>query len=563
MQEKYMENQDNKPTSGGPAKSEMEHVKAIHRKSGVKLAEYLRRQGKLGERELMDYVSAQLKIDRYTPGKYPLDQNLREILPEKVFKERQLVPLRKKDNMLWVATADPINLSMLDAVEKLTKMELEPVYCPIDELNDLIYQFYGSKADMGEMLGTLEELSVESESDKDEVQDISVASLQDAPVIKLVNQILVQAVSAGASDVHISPKRDSVQLRFRIDGQLHEIPAPPKSVFMSVISRLKLLSNMDISVTRIPQDGRFSFHVQTKEVNVRASALPTIYGENLVMRLLMKKTGTLTLKDLGMIDEDREKCETAINKSYGMVLATGPTGSGKTTLLYALLREVDKPNINIITLEDPVESRIDSIRQVQLNRKAGMTFASGLRSILRQDPDVLMVGEIRDGETAHIAVESAMTGHRLLSTVHTNDAPGAISRFNDMGIEPFLVASTLLLAVGQRLVRRICPNCREAYAPPAKMVEGLKLAPGSTINFIRGRGCPSCNNTGYKGRVGVYEALVIDEAIQNMIMKQLSSKEISRAAVQAKTFRTMKFDALSKVAQGVTTLEEAAPIIFM
>lgn len=556
-------NPDETPKSNITQRGEFDQFKAVQRKSGVKLAEYLRRQGKLGEKELMDYVSAQLKIDRYTPEKYPLDDNLKSELPEAVFKDRQLVPLRKKDNMLWVATADPLNLGLLDAVEKLTKFDLEPVYCPKEELNDLIFSYFGSKADMGEMLGTLEELSVESDESRDITPDISIASLEDAPVVKLVNQILVQAVNAGASDVHISPKRDSVQLRFRVDGQLHEMPAPPKSVFMSVVSRLKLIASMDISVTRVPQDGRFSFHVQTKEVNVRASTLPTIYGENMVMRLLMRQSGTLTLADLGMIDEEREKVEAAINKSYGMILATGPTGSGKTTLLYSLLREIDKPNINIITLEDPVESRLDTIRQVQLNRKAGMTFASGLRAILRQDPDVLMVGEIRDGETAHIAVESAMTGHRLLSTVHTNDAPGAVTRFIDMGVEPFLVASTLLVAVGQRLVRRVCPNCAAPYNPPQSMVDQLKLHPKSKINFMKGQGCPSCNNTGYKGRTGIYEVLVIDDMIGEMILQRKSSKEISRAGVQAKSFRTMKMDAISKVAKGITTLEEAAPIIFM
>ncbi len=545
-------------------KGEFDQFKAVQRKSGVKLAEYLRRQGKLGEKELMDYVSAQLKIDRYSEKKYPLNQELKLELPENIFKDRHLVPLRKKDNMLWVATADPLNLSLLDAVEKLTKFDLEPVYCPKDELNELIYAYYGAKADMGEILGTLEELGLESDVDADQgAPDISIASLEDAPVVKLVNQILVQAVNAGASDVHISPKRDSVQLRLRVDGQLHEMPSPPKNVFMSVISRLKLISNMDISVTRIPQDGRFSFHVQTKEVNVRASTLPTIYGENMVLRLLMRQSGTLTLADLGLVEEEREKIEASINKSYGMILATGPTGSGKTTLLYALLREIDKPNINIITLEDPVESRIDSIRQVQLNRKAGMTFASGLRAILRQDPDVLMVGEIRDGETAHISVESAMTGHRLLSTVHTNDAAGAVTRFIDMGVEPFLVASTLLVAIGQRLVRRICPNCKEPYNPPEKLVEQLKLHPSSKIKFMRGRGCPTCNNTGYKGRIGIYEVLSIDEMVQEMIMKRMSSKEITKAGVQAKTFRTMKMDAIAKVAKGQTTIEEAAPIIFM
>lgn len=545
-------------------KGPMDKFKAVQRKSGVKLAEYLRRQGKLKEDELMDYVSAQLKIDKFNTTKYPINLELKHEVPEKAFKDRSLVPLKKVGRMIWVATSDPINLSMLDAVEKETKFDLEPVYCPKDELNELMYSFWGGKADIGDMLGTLEELNVETDSDLDEGPvDISMASLEDAPVVKLVNQILIQAVSAGASDVHISPRRDSVQLRFRVDGQLQEMPAPPKSVFMPVISRLKLISNMDISVTRIPQDGRFSFNIQTKEINVRASALPTIYGENMVMRLLMKQSGVLTLGDLGLIEDDQKKIREQIYKSYGMILATGPTGSGKTTLLYALLHEIDKPNINIITLEDPVESRIDTIRQVQLNRKAGMTFASGLRSILRQDPDVLMVGEIRDGETASIAVESAMTGHRLLSTVHTNDAPGAVTRFVDMGVEPFLVASTLLIAIGQRLLRRICSNCKAPSTPPEHLVQALLKRGGKNINFMAGKGCNMCNNTGYKGRVGVYEALVIDEMVQGLVMQQLPSKDIARAAVQAKTFRTMKQDALSKVAQGVTTLEEASPIIFM
>ncbi len=545
------------------AKNEFEQFKAVQRKSGVKLAEYLRRQGKLSEGELMEYVSGQLKIDRYTPEKYPMDPELKEELPEEVFQERALVPLKRKDNMLWVATADPINLSMLDAVEKITKLDLEPVYCPQEELNELSYSFWGTQADMGEMMGTLEQLDVESGKESEEVTDISIASLEDAPVVKLVNQILVQAVNTNASDVHISPKRDSVQLRFRVDGQLREIPGPPKSAFMPVISRLKLLSNMDISVTRIPQDGRFSFHVKTREVNVRASTLPTIYGENMVMRLLMKKAGILTLPDLGLVEEEEAKIIESLNKSYGMILATGPTGSGKTTLLYAMLRQIDQPNINIITLEDPVETRIDSIRQVQLNRKAGMTFASGLRAILRQDPDVLMVGEIRDGETAHIAVESAMTGHRLLSTVHTNDAAGAVTRFIDMGIEPFLVASTLLVAVGQRLVRRVCSKCMEEYQPSQNLVDALRLPPGKKITFVHGKGCGSCGNTGYRGRVGIYEVLPITELIQNLILKSTPSKEIARAAIQAGQFRDMRTDAINKVAKGLTTLEEAAPIIFM
>ena len=550
-------------------KGGLEQAKAVQRKSGLKLAEYLRHQGKLKESELMDYITNQLKIDKYNPDKYPLNQDLKSVLPEDIARRNLLVPLKKEGRMLWVATSDPINLNMLDLVERTTKLEVEPVFCPKEELNDLVYSYYGSMASLDEMLGTIDEMAVETERDGEAESDgvLNVASLQglaeEAPVVKLVNQILVQAAQAGASDIHISPKRDTVQLRFRVDGQLKEYPAPPKSVFMPVISRLKLLSNMDISITRVPQDGRFSFKVDTKEVNVRASALPTIYGENIVLRLLMRKSGVLTLEDLGMIDEDRAKVEDAVHKSYGMILATGPTGSGKTTLLYSILNRIDDPSINIITLEDPVESRIDTIRQVQLNRRAGMTFASGLRSILRQDPDVLLVGEIRDGETAKIAVESAMTGHKLLSTLHTNTACGAVSRLIDMGVEPFLVASTLLLAIGQRLVRRICPACKEPYEPSQALLKALKgLVPLEKISFVHGAGCPKCNNSGYRGRTGVYEALVIDELVQDLIMKETPSKEIQRQAIQAKVFRSMRTDALNKIAQGITTLEEGSPILF-
>ncbi|THB63871.1 MAG: type II/IV secretion system protein [Desulfovibrio sp.] len=549
----------------------LEQAKAVQRKSGLKLAEYLRHQGKLKESELMDYITNQLKIDKYEPDKYPLDPDLKEVLPEGVARKNLLVPLKREGRMLWVATSDPINLSMLDLVERTTRMEVEPVFCPKEELNDLVYSYYGSTATLDDMLGTIDEMGQEIETERDGEGEadgvLNVASLQglaeEAPVVKLVNQILVQAAQAGASDVHISPKRDTVQLRFRIDGQLREYPAPPKNVFMPVISRLKLLANMDISVTRVPQDGRFSFKIDTKEVNVRASALPTIYGENIVLRLLMRKSGVLTLEDLGMIEEDRAKIEDTIRKAYGMLLATGPTGSGKTTLLYSLLHKIDDPSINIITLEDPVESRIDTIRQVQLNRRAGMTFASGLRSILRQDPDVLLVGEIRDSETAQIAVESAMTGHKLLSTLHTNTACGAVTRLIDMEIEPFLVASTLLVAIGQRLVRRICSECKEPYEPQKSMLKALKgSVPVDKITFVRGVGCPKCNNSGYKGRTGIYEVLIIDELVQDLIMQGAPSKEIQRQVIQAKTFRSMKTDVLNKVAQGQTTLDEASPILF-
>jgi type IV pilus assembly protein PilB len=558
--------------SGLVSKSEVEQAKAVQRKSGFKLVEYLRRQGSLNENELMDFITRQLKVDKYTPEKYPFDEELKELIPEETVRKRHVVPLKRENGMLLVATDDPMNIHTLDSVEQLTKLAVEPVYCPRQELEELIYTHYGGSTDLGDMLGTLEELGVETEGDKEEgVEDISAASLknkaEEAPVIRLVNQILAQAAQEKASDVHVSPQKNSVQLRFRIDGQLKEFPGPPKSVFMPVVSRIKLLANMDIAVTRVPQDGRFAFQINNREINVRASTLPTIYGENVVLRLLTRSPKGHSLDDLGMIEEDRDRVEAAIHKSYGMILATGPTGSGKTTLLYSILQRIDKPNINIVTLEDPVEYRIDTIRQVQLNRKAGMTFAGGLRSILRQDPDVIMVGEIRDRETAHIGVESAMTGHKMLSTVHTNDAAGATTRLVDMGIEPFLVASTLLAAVGQRLVRRICSNCMEPHEPPAQFLKILnnlpEVRPQGDLTFYHGKGCPQCGNTGFRGRTGIYECLLIDELVQELIMKGASSKEISRAAVKAGTFRTMQMDAMQKVLEGVTTLEEAAPIIFM
>ena len=288
----------------------------------------------------------------------------------------------------------------------------------------------------------------------------------EAPVIRLVNSIFAQAIREGASDIHISPQQNSMQVRFRIDGKLHDVPSPPKSLALPIIARIKILANMDITVSRIPQDGRFTLKMEKQEINVRVSSMPTIYGENVVLRLLDMSSGVYSLDRLGMIKTDRDKIETMIRKAYGMILSTGPTGSGKSTSLYSILNELNSTDTNIITLEDPVEYRIDNIRQVQLNRKAGMTFASGLRSILRQDPDIIMVGEIRDSETAAIAIQAAQTGHRLLSTLHTNDAAGAITRFIDMGIEPFLVSSALLVSFAQRLVRTICPYCKEPYRPP-------------------------------------------------------------------------------------------------
>jgi len=416
----------------------------------------------------------------------------------------------------------------------------------------------------------MQEMQIEKDTDFDEPidsDDIEVSSLHDkaeeAPVVRLVNSILSQAVREGASDVHISPERDYVQVRFRVDGKLHELPAPPKSMILLIISRLKILANMDISVSRIPQDGRFTVKMDEKEINIRASTIPTIYGENMVLRLLDTSGGVLSLEHLGMADSDIKKLEPIIYKPYGMILSTGPTGSGKSTTLYSILKRINQSDINIITLEDPVEYRIDKIRQIQLNRKAGMTFAGGLRSIMRQDPDVIMVGEIRDPETASIAVQSALTGHRVLSTVHTNDAAGAITRFIDMGIEPFLVSSVMLVSIAQRLVRKVCPYCQKPYQPPQPALEFWGLDKVADAKFLQGNGCFNCMDKGYKGRTGIYEVLIIDDMVQDMILKRKSSQEIARAARQIGTLRTLKEDAAAKALLGVTTLEEAASAVMV
>jgi type IV pilus assembly protein PilB len=538
------------------------------KKAGLKLGQFLIRQGIVNEQKIVSMLSEQLKIAQYHPDRYPIDMLLSRLIPLDFAQKYQTVPLRKRGRLLTIAMTDPLDINTLDSIEVMTNHEVEPVVCTEREVNQLIDSLYGMHSGIGGVLESMEVSDVQADIEKETeelTEDIQVSSLQDmadeVPVIRLVNSIFAQAVRAAASDVHISPQQNTVQVRFRIDGKLHEVPSPPKSLFLPIAARIKILANMDITVSRIPQDGRFTLKMDNKEINVRASCIPTIYGENVVLRLLDMSAGVYTLDRLGMVLSDRQKIESIIRKPYGMILSTGPTGSGKSTSLYAILTDLNRPDINIITLEDPVEYRILNIRQVQLNRKAGMTFASGLRSILRQDPDVIMVGEIRDSETAAIAVQAAQTGHRVLSTVHTNDAAGAVSRFIDMGIEPFLISSVLLVSFAQRLVRTNCPYCVEPYRPPERALADWGLDEIENPNFQKGKGCYNCLNTGYKGRTGVFEVLVNDEMVQDMILKKRSAQEINREAIAAGRLRTLKQDAAHKVAQGVTTLEEAASAV--
>ncbi|MHB8090863.1 MAG: GspE/PulE family protein [Syntrophales bacterium] len=548
---------------------QLQSALAEHKKDNLRLGQYLCRQGIIDENQMAEALSRQLKIARYHPSRYPINIDIDGFITIETARKFQIAPLRKKGRLLTIAMVDPLDINALDAVEIEADAEVEAVVCTERELNQLLSGIYGMKSGMS---GVLDEMKVETQpaiekGTEREAEEVNISALKDqaddAPVVRLVNSIFAQAIREGASDIHISPQQASIQLRFRIDGRLHEIPSPPKALLLPIIARIKILAGVDITVSRLPQDGRFTIRMERHEINVRVSTMPTIYGENVVMRLLDMSAGVYTLDRLGMIKTDRDKIETSSKKAYGMILSTGPTGSGKSTSLYAILDEMNSPDINIITLEDPVEYRIENIRQVQLNRKAGMTFASGLRAILRQDPDIIMIGEIRDAETAQISVQAAQTGHRLLSTIHTNDAAGAITRLIDMGIEPFLVSSALLVSFGQRLVRTNCPYCSEPYTPLASVLEAWGLDKAENPNFRRGKGCYQCMSTGYKGRTGLFEVLVNDEAIQEMIIKRKSAQEITRAAVEQGRLRTLKEDAVAKILQGITTPEEAASAVMV
>ena len=547
-------------------REQLESALVEKKKAGLKLGEYLVRANICREDDIVQSVSKQLRIPRYKSWEYPLDAGLAEVVSAETARKLGVVPLQRRGSVLVVTMIDPLDIDSLDFLEVSTNMEVEPVVCTETEFGQVFTSLYGLYKGLDNVLESVEEMiAVDENKAEEESSDVDVSALEiqadQAPVIKLVNSIIAQAVSEKASDVHISPEKDRVQTRFRVDGRLQEVSSPPKKLLAAVTSRIKILANMDISVTRVPQDGRFTVIMRNREINIRASCLPTIYGENVVLRLLDMSSGIYTLDQLGMHKDDLEKMESVVYKPYGMILSTGPTGSGKSSSLYAILSRINRHDVNIVTLEDPVEYRVEGIRQVQLNRRAGMTFASGLRSILRQDPDVIMVGEIRDAETAVIAVQSAMTGHRVLSTVHTNDAAGAITRLIDMGIEPFLVSSVLLVSFAQRLVRKVCSNCAEPYIPTDNGLSALGLDMSSGCRFLRGKGCHMCMNSGYKGRTGVFEILKIDEEIQEMINQKASSGEITRAAVRAGKLRTLREDAAEKVCQGVTTAEEAVSMV--
>ncbi|WP_300154330.1 type II/IV secretion system protein [Solidesulfovibrio sp.] len=553
--------------AGLVSEDKLRQALAAGKRGGLKLGQQLVRDGTVKESDIVDLISRQMGLAKYTPERFPVDSHLASLIPAEMALRSKLVPLSKSGNLIRVAMPDPLDISAIEDIEIYKNCEVEPVICTERELGYLTSAIYGMGLGIEGVLDSIEDMREDDVKTEDRSGDVQVSSLEDmageAPVVRFVNSLLSQAVREGASDVHISPERDQVQIRMRIDGKLKAVPSPPKPMILPIVSRIKILANLDIAVSRVPQDGRFTVAIDKREINIRVSTLPTIHGENLVLRLLDMSAGGMLLADMGLSAEDLAKIRLVVDKPYGMFLATGPTGSGKSTTLFALLREISRPDINVITLEDPVEYRMEGVRQVQLNRRAGMTFASALRSTLRQDPDVVLVGEIRDAETAAIATQAALTGHKVLSTVHTNDAAGAVMRLMDMGIEPFLVASVLNVSIAQRLVRRICPNCAEPYTPKPEVLRFWNLEGAQGATFMRGRGCYLCGDSGFKGRVGLYEILVIDEEIQEMINKRATSREISRFAADTGRLKLLEDDARLKILEGKTTFEEASSAVML
>ncbi len=535
-----------------------------HKRLNIKLGQVLMREGVLTEPELADTLAVQNRCGRYEGGEGDDAGALADLIPVDLARRLQLAPVRRRRSLLTVAMPNPGDLSALEAAEEHTGMEVMPEVCTEAELNDLITLLYGERSVIDDML---DDISVPDHVIESDDEDLRIDMIQDlaeeAPVISAVNNIISRAVHDRASDVHISQERDAGMIRFRIDGALHTMSRLTRGQVLPIISRVKIMANLDISVFRRSQDGRISRRMAHRDIDIRVSTLPTVNGEVVVMRILDQSVGSLTLGELGMTEADQKRVLRMLARPYGMVLSTGPTGSGKTTTLYAILRYLNSSDINIITLEDPVEYRLERIRQTQLNEKADMQFADGIRSLLRQDPDVIMVGEIRDSETAAVAIQAGLTGHRILSTLHTNDAAGAITRFIDMKIAPFLISSVLLVSIGQRLVRRLCLFCREPHVPPQSVLREWNIEDNGNNSFYLSKGCAKCLQTGYRDRTGVFEVLTMTDEIQQMILSMKSASEINRYAFGSGMFKGMSCNAVEKVTSGVTTFNEALSVAIL
>ncbi|MDG2083988.1 MAG: type II secretion system ATPase GspE [Planctomycetota bacterium] len=530
------------------------------RSTGTPIDKVLREKGYVSESAFLQALAKQLRLqfaEELVDFKVP--ENFIEMVPAQFARTYNLIAVGEEPGILLVATCDPLDVQPMDDLSAMVDLVIEPVISTRSEITALINRAYQkSSADVDELLEGLDDdelIGIAAEIDETEdVLDIA----NKAPIIKLMNTIMFEAQKNRASDIHLQPFADRLQVRYRIDGILYDTKVIPKKIQDALVSRVKVMGKMDIAERRLPQDGRTSVKIGDSDLDLRISSVPTSYGERIVFRLLDKSARLYTLTEIGLDDRNYQLLDKLVNSSHGVLLVTGPTGSGKSTTLYAALAEMDSQELNIITIEDPIEYNIDAISQIQVSNKKGLTFASGLRSLMRQDPDVMMVGEIRDMETAGIAVQASNTGHLVFSTLHTNDSAGAVNRMIDLGVEPYLVSSSLIGVVAQRLVRVICPRCKESYEPEAGQLKTLGLTREDLLEGLlyRGRGCDACLGRGYYDRTAIYEILTMNETIRDQIISRTSASVIKQTAVETGHLRTLRMDGARKVAQGITTVDE-------
>jgi type IV pilus assembly protein PilB len=546
---------------------QVEELLEQQKKEGTRLLKLILEKSYVSEMDMVVSMGRVLNTPPVNLARIVIAPELITLIPRELAANHKVIPVSRLEHRLYLAMADPLNVLALDDVRRITRLEVFPMIAPEKAIMDKLNNLETSKGSMEDIIQHAQrqaELEADAENIEltrdasDEVNlDELAASTEEGPVIKLANLIIVQAIKDRASDIHIEPFEKTVRLRYRIDGALADATPPPKNLQVALMSRLKIMSNLNIAERRLPQDGRMRMRVGGKEVDLRVSFLPTVHGEKCVLRVLDKANLSASINQLGMDEHTFARFKSAVDAPHGLILVTGPTGSGKTTTLYSALNELNSPDYNIITVEDPVEFQIPGINQVPVHKDIGLSFASALRSILRQDPDIIMIGEIRDEETAEIAVESALTGHQVLSTMHCNDAAGAIARLDDMGIAPFLISSSVILACAQRLMRRICAVCKEPVQYPPKIFKDLDIDPNTFegMTIYRGRGCDRCKNTGYSGRVAIIEVMPVSDEIRRLVIGRSSAMEIGKLAI-AQGMKTLRIVALDKVRQGISTLEQ-------
>src|SRR5688572_3802355 len=536
------------------APQQLNEALALQRAEGLRLDRAIVQMGFMSERKLLEVMSEQLRLPLADLTDISIDQNTLRSLPLKIVYRKRLVPIARNNGNVTVATSDPFDLYVFDEVKLLTGLNVQPVLAPREDIEKVIKSHYGLGGDtLDELVGDEEGIEIGSVG---ETSDDLLEMAQEASVIKLVNEIILEAVNERASDIHIEPYEHQLSIRYRVDGVLQEASIPPQMhrFQAAIISRVKILANLNIAERRVPQDGRIKFQVGGRQIDVRVSVIPMLFGEGVVMRLLDKANVLFSLQELGMDEETNERFKGLIDRPHGIILVTGPTGSGKTTTLYAALNAIVGPELKVLTVEDPVEYHLQGVNQIPVDNQTGMTFERGLRAILRHDPDVVMIGEIRDLETARAATQASLTGHLVLSTLHTNDAASAPMRLIDMGVEPYLVSSTLIGSMAQRLVRKICAKCKTEFRPTYdKLPRDFQLGPDEPLYY--GQGCPNCRNIGYRGRSGLYELLAMGDEIAAKIMERAPAPEIV-AAGRAHGLRLLREDGWAKVRQGITTIEE-------